>query len=65
MPFFKLSALLLVLMSLLACGSDEELAKGNHVWKEQTKAIDKAKEVEKMLQQRAMQHMQKADEQSE
>lgn len=47
----KLNTIFLVLACLFitACGSDDDQAKGEHVWKEQTDTIDKAKEVEGML----------------
>ncbi len=43
------------LMSFSACsgdeqGSSENKGSGDHVWKEQTQTIDKAKEVEGLLQ---------------
>jgi len=40
-----------VLMTLTACSSESDDAKTSkeHVWKEQTEAIDKAREVESIL----------------
>ncbi len=46
-----LYAVFLIMACLLfgACGSDEDQTKGEHVWKEQTDTIDKAKAVEGLL----------------
>ena len=54
---------LMVLVSLVGCGSDEKVAKGEHVWKEQTKALDKAKAVEKTLMDSARQRLQQSNDQ--
>jgi outer membrane biogenesis lipoprotein LolB len=59
-----------VLFLISAC-SDDESAKsekeltGDHVWKEQTQAIDRAKEVEGMLQDAADEQRKVIDEQVE
>jgi len=65
MRFLMICVLLPGLLSLAGCSDDGQVAKGEHVWKEQTKALDKAKEVEKMLQKSAMNQMKQADRQSE
>ena len=49
MRSIKLTVMLFVFL-LLGCGDNNEgKAGGDHVWKEQTDTIDKAKEVEDML----------------
>ena len=50
----------LVLMALAACGSepDEAQTSKEHVWKGQTRAIDKAREVEGILQRKRSQDSQ-------
>jgi|GEM_PF-5002333 len=60
----SISVLLVLFASLAACDSQPR-AKDDHVWKEQVKAVEKAKGVEKMLQDSAMQQMQQVDEQSQ
>jgi len=65
MRYLIMTMTMLMLVSVAACGNGEQKTKGDHVWKEQTQAIDRAKEVEGMLQQRATQHLQQADDQSQ
>ncbi len=50
----------LALMALAACGSepDEAQTSKEHVWKGQTRAIDKAREVEGILQRKQSQDTQ-------
>lgn len=50
----------LALMALAACGSepDEAQTSKEHVWKGQTRAIDKAREVEGILQRKQSQDSQ-------
>ena len=49
-----------VLISLAACSSEPDGAQTNkeHVWKEQTEAIDKAREVETILKRKQEQETQ-------
>ena len=65
MRLLMMTVLLVALGSLAACGDGEKRAKDDHVWKDQVKALDKAKGVEKMLQDSAMQQMKAVDEQSQ
>jgi len=50
----KVLALLFTLLSLAAC-SDETQKVEDHVWKEQTDMIDKAKDVEVLINDAALQ----------
>ncbi len=49
-----ISIIIFSTLLLIACsddeGKDESNTRGDHVWKDQTDTIDKAKEVEDMLQ---------------
>jgi len=59
-----------VILFISACSDDEEAASenklsGDHVWKEQTQTIDRAKEVEGMLQDAADQQRKLIDEQTQ
>ena len=59
--------LVAALISFSACsgdeqGSSENKGGGDHVWKEQTQAIDKAKEVEGLLQDASDQQRKAIDE---
>jgi len=66
MRFLMIVVMPLMLVSLAACDSDgHKVAKDEHVWKDQVQALDKAKGVEKMLQDSAMQQMKQVDEQSQ
>ena len=65
MRLLKMAVLLLALGTLAACGNGEKRAKDDHVWKDQVKAVEKAKGVEKMLLDSAMQQMNQVDEQSQ
>lgn len=55
-------------LSMLACGSDtdgkdeKEKAKGDHVWKHQTDALQSAKDVTKKMQENMKQQQEKMDE---
>ena len=51
--YMKIFSLLVSCLIFVACSNDDNSsadAKKDHVWKEQTDTIDKAKEVESMLQ---------------
>jgi hypothetical protein len=61
-----MSLMLAMLVSVTACDNDaQKVKKDEHVWKDQVKALDKAKGVEKMLNDSAMQQMKRVDEQSQ
>jgi len=53
------------ILILSACGQETEKAKGDPIWKEQTEMIDKAKAIEKTVQDRVKQQLNQADEQSQ
>ena len=64
----KIIFLATALMLVSACSDDEQGSSegklsGDHVWKEQTQTIDKAKEVEGLLQDDADQQRKAIDEQ--
>ena len=57
-----------ILLFISACSDDENATtekklSGDHVWKEQTQAIDRAKEVEGLIQDAADQQRKQIDEQ--
>ena len=54
-----------VLLLASACSDDDNKGSGDHVWKEQTQTIDKAKEVEGLLQDAADQQRKVIDEQTQ
>jgi len=58
---------LLLLMSILinGCSDDNNPQKNDHVWKEQTQAIEKAKAVEGLLQDSAEEQRRQIQDQSE
>ncbi len=57
---------LLVSLVLFACSSNEDNSTtGDHVWKEQTATIDKAKEVEAMMLKSAQDKARKIDEKTQ
>jgi len=60
----KINYLLLVVMSvfLTACSDETDKVEGDHVWKEQTDMIDKAKDVEKLINDAALQQRQQIEE---
>jgi len=53
-----------VLLFVPAC-SDDDRESGDHVWKEQTQALDKAKEVEGLLKDASDQQRKIIDEQAQ
>jgi hypothetical protein len=59
-----LSAVLL-LVSACSDGTSEDKLDGDHVWKEQTQTIDKAKAVEGMLEDAATERRKIIDEQAQ
>ncbi len=66
----KIIILATALMLVSACsddeqGSSEDKGSGDHVWKEQTQTIDKAKEVEGLLQNAADQQRKAIDNQAQ
>jgi hypothetical protein len=56
-------SLILLTLFLLASGCSDDKKVEEHVWKEKTDTIQKAKEVEQLIQEAAKQQQQKADEQ--
>lgn len=61
---FRTIILVLIAMGLPAC-SDEQNKVEEHVWKKQTDIIDKAKDVEKMLNDAAVQQQKLIEEQTQ
>jgi len=66
----KIIFLSAVLLLVSACSDDDDAASenkgsGDHVWKEQTQAIDKAKEVEGLLKEATDQQRKIIDEQAQ
>jgi len=59
----KIIFLASVLLFVSACSDDKNKGSGDHVWKEQTQTINKAKEVEELLQDAADQQRKLIDEQ--
>jgi len=53
--------LLAVAIPLAVVGCSSDVEEGEHVWKEQTQTIDKAKQVEQTIQQGLSQQMQQVD----
>ena len=60
----KIIILSAVLLLVSAC-SDDDRESGDHVWKEQTQALDKAKEVEGLLKDVTDQQRKMIDEQAQ
>ncbi len=54
--------LVLVAVFMTACSDETDKVKGDHVWKEQTDMIDKAKEVEVLINDAALQQRQQIEE---
>ena len=50
--------LILTTMIVCACSDDQQPLDGDHVWKEQTDMIDKARDVEQLLNDAAQQQRQ-------
>lgn len=48
----------LILMLICACSDEQPSLDGDHVWKEQTDMIDKASDVEQLLNESAQQQQQ-------
>lgn len=59
----KLISVVLMAMAIVAC-SDEPQVDGDHVWKDQTDMIDKAKALEQQMLDAAKLQQQKIDEQT-
>jgi hypothetical protein len=58
----KIHYLLLVAVFMTACSDETDKVKGDHVWKEQTDMIDKAKDVEILINDAALQQRQQIEE---
>jgi len=54
--------LVLVVVFMTACSDETDKVQGDHVWKEQTDMIDKAKDVEKLMNDAALQQRQQIEE---
>jgi outer membrane biogenesis lipoprotein LolB len=63
----KVHYLLLVLAAVFmaACSDETDKVKGDHVWKEQTDMIDKAKDVEVLINGAALQQRQQIEEKTQ
>ncbi len=60
--------LIVVLLNTLlisACSDNEDAPEKDHVWKEQTETLDKAKEIEAIIQNSADQQKQQIEEESQ
>jgi len=67
---FHTLALIMVLVFLASCSGDQEReddrhTRGDHVWKNQVEAIDKAREVEGVLKKATKKYKENLDQQSE
>jgi hypothetical protein len=51
----KAWVLILVMVFVAACSDDNKVAEGEHVWKEQTEMIDKAKDIVQLINDAAQQ----------
>ncbi len=51
----KLLLVVFAMLCLVACSDDNKVPEGEHVWKEQTEMIDKAKDIEALINQSAQQ----------
>ncbi|PHS26366.1 MAG: hypothetical protein COA83_03150 [Methylophaga sp.] len=60
----KLIVLILPIMLVVGC-SDEQNKVEEHVWKEQTEMIDKAKDIEQMLNDAALQQQKRIEQQTQ
>ncbi|MBL1321162.1 MAG: hypothetical protein COA63_008900 [Methylophaga sp.] len=60
----KLTVLVLPILFVIGC-TDEQNKVEEHVWKEQTDMIDKAKDVEKMLNDAALQQQRLIEQQTQ
>ena len=55
---------LVLIMFIAACSDEQQQVEGDHVWKEQTDLIDKAHDVESLINDAAQQKKQEIDEQT-
>ncbi|MFW5446536.1 MAG: hypothetical protein ACKE8G_00225 [Methylophagaceae bacterium] len=60
----KLTALVVPILFIMGC-SDEQNKVEEHVWKDQTEMIDKAKDVEQMLNDAALQQQKLIEQQTQ
>lgn len=56
--------IVLMMLFLAACSDEQQQVEGNHVWKEQTDMIDKAHDIESLINDAAQQKQQEIDEQT-
>ncbi|RKZ97905.1 MAG: hypothetical protein DRQ46_03630 [Gammaproteobacteria bacterium] len=56
--------IVLMMIFVVACSDESQQVEGNHVWKEQTDMIDKAHDIESMINNAAQQKQQEIDEQT-
>lgn len=54
----------LLLIFVVACSDESQQLEGDHVWKEQTDMIDKAHDIESLINDAAQQKQQLIDEQT-
>jgi hypothetical protein len=57
--------LILLTVFITACSDETDKVKGDHVWKEQTDMIDKAKDVEKLVHDAAIQQRQQIEDKTQ
>ncbi|RKZ89537.1 MAG: hypothetical protein DRQ39_00505 [Gammaproteobacteria bacterium] len=56
--------IVLMMIFVVACSDESQQVEGDHVWKEQTDMIDKAHDIESMINNAAQQKQQEIDEQT-
>ena len=61
----KAWVLILVMIFVAACADDNKVAEGEHVWKEQTEMIDKAKDIEQLINDAAQQQRREIEQRTE
>jgi len=54
----------LMILFTTACSDEQQQVEGNHVWKEQTEMIDKARDIESLINDAAQQKQQEIDDQT-
>lgn len=54
----RILLVMLLISVMAACSDQNQLEEGDHVWKEQTQMIDKAKDVEQLINKTAEQQQQ-------
>lgn len=54
----------LMILFTTACSDEQQQVEGDHVWKEQTEMIDKAHDIESLINDAAQQKQQEIDDQT-